>query len=142
MGMSEISKTAKRLYEAADRLRDVRGASAVARLLGVSPQVMKNWELRDVSEGGALLAQMHIGCDANWILGQHSTMTKNTRHAGEQVNEDAAVYRVNKPRWPFTRIQHEEWRALSDHQRRTAESLLRLHLDALQPERQQRALGT
>lgn len=142
MAMSEISKTAKRLYEAAERLRDVRGQSAVARLLGVSPQVMKNWELRDVSEGGALLAQMHIGCDANWILGRHGTMTKNTRGVTNEANEDQAVYRVNRPRWPFTRIQHEEWQALSDHQRRIAESLLRLHLDALQPERQQRALGT
>lgn len=142
MDMTEISKTAKRLYEAADRLRDVKGQSAVARLLGVSPQVMKNWELRDVSEGGALLAQIHIGCDANWILGHHRTMPKNTRDAASEANEDPAIYRVSKPRWPFTRIQHEEWQALSEHQKRTAESLLRLHLDALQPEPQQRAAGT
>jgi hypothetical protein len=139
--MSEISKSAKRLYEAAERLRDVRGQSAVARLLGVSPQVMKNWELRDVSEGGALLAQIHIGCDANWILGQHGAMQKNTRRTDSEANEDAAVYLVNKPRWPFTRIHQEEWQALSERQRHTAESLLRLHLDALQPELQQRALS-
>lgn len=141
MNMQEISKTAKRLYEAAEKLRDVKGPSAVARLLGVSPQVMKNWELREVSEGGALLAQRQIGCDANWLLGHHDNMAKNTRSAATEVKEDAAVYQVSKPLWPFNRIRHDEWQALSEHQRFTAESLLRLHLDAMRPEPQQRAAG-
>lgn len=140
--MEKISKTAKRLYEAAEQLRDVRGPSAVARLLGVSPQVMKNWELREVSEGGALLAQLEIGCDANWILGHHSSMRKNSRSLHNEAREDPAVYHIDPPPWPFKQISPAEWQLLTDHQRQMAESLLRLHLDALKPPTQQRATGT
>jgi hypothetical protein len=139
--MSEISKTAKRLYQAAEKLRDVRGPSAVGRLLGVTPQVMKNWELREVSEGGALLAQRHIGCDANWLLGHQEAMAKSTREVAHQANEDAGIYVISRPAWPFKSIAQEEWQSLSDHQRRTAESLLRLHLDATRPEPRKTAAG-
>ncbi len=109
--MSKISETASRLYEAADKLRDVKGPSAVARLLGVSPQVMKNWELRDVSEGGALLAQLHIGCDANWLIGNQKEMMPSTKPM-------PAVYMVaerspwGQPVWPFASITPEEWASL------------------------------
>ena len=41
-------KTA-RLYEAAEKLKGVSGQSNLARLLNVSPQVVKNWETRGVS---------------------------------------------------------------------------------------------
>ncbi|MDQ7990165.1 MAG: S24 family peptidase [Candidatus Dactylopiibacterium sp.] len=57
----------KRLYEAAKSLRDVEGQSAVARLLGESPQTVKNWESRGISKSGLLKAQKAIGCSAEWI---------------------------------------------------------------------------
>lgn len=63
-----IHPTIERLYQAAKELRDVSGQSAVARLLGKTPQVVKNWEARGISSDGALLAQKIIGCDANWLL--------------------------------------------------------------------------
>jgi hypothetical protein len=126
--MSEISKTASKLYRAAEELRDVRGPSAVARLLGVSPQVIKNWELREVSEGGALLAQRHIGCDANWILGHQDQMQKTTRIVKPAMNiarEDGAEYSVTPASWPFLTISLGEWAALDDGQKATAESILK-----------------
>jgi len=67
-GVIAIHPTIERLYQAAKELRDVSGQSAVARLLGKTPQVVKNWEARGISSEGALLAQKIIGCDANWLL--------------------------------------------------------------------------
>lgn len=42
--------------------------SAVARLLGVSPQTVTNWKERGVSRDGALFAQDKFGFSATWIL--------------------------------------------------------------------------
>jgi len=140
--MTEISKTASRLYEAAEKLRDVRGPSAVSRLLGVTPQVMKNWELREVSEGGALLAQRRIGCDANWILGHHETMPNQTKALAHEVRDLSAVYHVNNSTWPFTRIRPEEWVELDAEQRDAAERLLKIYLDGVRPPTKQSSFGT
>jgi hypothetical protein len=140
--MTEISKTASRLYQAAEKLRDVRGPSAVGRLLGVTPQVMKNWELREVSEGGALLAQRRIGCDANWILGHHDTMPNQTKTLPFEVRDASAVYQVNNLTWPFTRISPKEWAGLAPAQRDAAERLLRIYLDGVQPSTKETAFGT
>lgn len=57
----------ERLYEAAEKLRDVTGQSAVARLLNVSPQRVSNWEARGVSADSMIDAQQIIGCSAVWV---------------------------------------------------------------------------
>jgi phage repressor protein C with HTH and peptisase S24 domain len=57
----------KRLYEAAKVLRNVEEPSAVARLIGISPQTLKNWESRGISMGGMLEAEQTIGCSAVWL---------------------------------------------------------------------------
>lgn len=67
-GVTTLHPTIERLYLAAKELRDVNGQSAVARLLERTPQVVKNWEARGISNEGALQAQKIIGCDANWLL--------------------------------------------------------------------------
>lgn len=56
-----------RLYEAAERIRDAAGQSAVARVLNVSPQQLNNWEKRGVSFEGMLNAQETLGCNAVWL---------------------------------------------------------------------------
>jgi hypothetical protein len=140
--MTQISKTASRLYEAAEKLRDVRGPSAVGRLLGVTPQVMKNWELREVSEGGALLAQMRIGCDANWILGHNETMPKQTRALVHEARDLSAIYQVNSSAWPFTKIRAEEWAQLDAEHKDAAERLLSIYLDGVRAPVKQSAFGT
>lgn len=68
MSENEMHPTMVRLYQAAERLRKVKGQSAVSRLLNVSPQVVKNWEARGVSKQGAISAQEVIGCSATWLM--------------------------------------------------------------------------
>ena len=58
-------KTA-RLYEAAEKLKGVSGQSNLARLLNVSPQVVKNWETRGVSASGLVNAAKVIGVSVAW----------------------------------------------------------------------------
>lgn len=57
----------QRLYVAAEKIRNVVGQSAVARLLNVSPQTAKNWEARGMSFEGMLDAEQFIGCSAVWL---------------------------------------------------------------------------
>lgn len=65
--MAKAHSSMQRLYEVA-REKKVVGQSAVARALNVSPQVVKNWESRGVSEKGARLAHQAFGCDPSWLL--------------------------------------------------------------------------
>lgn len=66
--MGVMHKSAERLYEAAKSMRKVTGQSNLAKLLNQSPQAIKNWENRGVSQSGARIAQKLIGCDSNWLL--------------------------------------------------------------------------
>jgi hypothetical protein len=64
-----------RLYQAAKELTGTQGQSAVARLLGETPQTVKNWEKRGVSADGAIAAQKLMGCRASWIRDGEGLMT-------------------------------------------------------------------
>jgi DNA-binding transcriptional regulator YiaG len=108
--MQQIHETVVRLYAAAKELRSVTGQSAVARLLEVTPQVVKNWEKRGLSSEGALLAQRIIGCNANWLLGTEQLMTKTTWAAPRK-----------EPEWPFTRVTVAQVNALSSQQKKHIE---------------------
>jgi len=127
--MTEIQPTAARLYQAAEQLQDVQGQSAVARLLNVSPQVMKNWEARGVSEGGALLAQKIIGCDANWVLngfGQKQVVYKSIdgSRIAPEVHDKRASYTVT-PGWPFQSFTPQDWNAMDDDSKAQIETYAR-----------------
>lgn len=63
-----------RLYRAAKDLKGVTGQSALARLLNVSPQVVKNWESRGISKPGALMVEDQLGVSAIWILNGNGDM--------------------------------------------------------------------
>jgi len=63
-----MHEQADRLYRAAQELRGVSSQVGVARLLGVSAQVIANWEKRGVSSAGAVQAQQLIGCNPIWLL--------------------------------------------------------------------------
>lgn len=65
--MPQMHYSMARLYEAAKE-KGVIGQSAVARSLNVSPQRVKNWESRGISEQGARLAQSVFGCNANALM--------------------------------------------------------------------------
>ncbi len=62
-----MHETAQRLYEAAKRLKNIEGQSALARFLDETPQTVKNWETRGVSKQGMIKAEQLIGCSVNWL---------------------------------------------------------------------------
>ena len=114
--MAKIHPTTERLYTAARELRDVTGQSAVARLLDISPQVIKNWEARGVSEGGALKAQKHVGCDANWVLYGEQQMAARAwtpPAATHAIHDKVVTYQVAKT-WPFSTFTPDEYFKLLD----------------------------
>lgn len=139
VGMTELHATTERLYQAARELRGVSGQSAVARVLEVTPQVMKNWEKRGLSEGGALAAQKHIGCNANWLL-EGGEIPRRTPWMPSQkvsvlsVSEDIPPYRQAFV-WPFRQVGYERLanlvRALGRPQSDQAIEQLDDNLDAL-----------
>ncbi len=89
--------SALRLYQAASQIKDVSGQSAVARLLGESPQNIKNWEMRGVSKAGALKAEELIGCSAAWVLtgdGQATARSRGTRRAPASAGSAVSVPRL------------------------------------------------
>lgn len=57
----------KRLYQAAEALKKIKGQSDVARALNASPQTINNWEARGMSKAGMLTAQNVLGCSATWL---------------------------------------------------------------------------
>lgn len=77
-GMSEMHPTMARLYRAVDLLHDVRGQSALAREMNTSPQRIKNWESRGISQTGANEAQAQLGINATWLLTGDGSMAVET----------------------------------------------------------------
>ena len=65
-----MHETMVRLYQAAKELKgiDGRGAqSEIARLLDASPQQIKNWEGRGISNRGMIDASKILGISASWL---------------------------------------------------------------------------
>lgn len=56
-----------RMYQAANLLKGIDGGSALAKLLGETPQTIKNWETRGPSKSGLIKAQTQIGCFVSWL---------------------------------------------------------------------------
>lgn len=131
--MPSIHATVDRLYLAAQQLRDVKGQSAVARLLEVSPQVVKNWESRGLSNEGALLAQKTIGCDANWLLEGTSELSRKAwapRHVKAGfVSDIVAGYTAGTAsnagsQWPFKRVTPGQYASLTSKQQNHLEDTI------------------
>lgn len=117
-----MHETYERLMLAAKELRDVTTPAAVARMLNTSQQVLKNWEKRGLSEGGALEAQRVIGCDANWLLCKAETMEVQAWSPAPLrptalVSEKLATYSVD--RWPFSTFTSNDFFSLLDEDKRT-----------------------
>lgn len=67
-----------RLYAASASLTGAKiGQSALARLLNTSPQRVKNWEERGISQQGATQAQAELGVNATWLLTGSGQMLVN-----------------------------------------------------------------
>ncbi|HVL77601.1 MAG TPA: S24 family peptidase [Noviherbaspirillum sp.] len=76
--MPPMHDTMRRLYRAAEQIREVKGPAALARLLNVSAQTVHNWESRGVSRAGLLAAQERIGCNATWLESGVGDMVRAT----------------------------------------------------------------
>jgi hypothetical protein len=74
-----------RLYAIASNHKDkVIGQSAVARALNISPQRVKNWEERGISEKGARLASDRFGCNPSELIEAAET-SPPTQHRAEDT---------------------------------------------------------
>jgi hypothetical protein len=140
-GMTTLHPSVQRLYQAAKDLRDVSGQSAVARLLGATPQVVKNWEARGISNEGALLAQKIIGCNANWLLEGIAQMRNAAWSPGPGPTvmtaevPSAALYEFKSDSdWPFRDITADEIKKLSEFDRGQIEGFIK---GMLQPGKRQ-----
>lgn len=88
------------------------GQSVVARKMNETPQVVKNWEGRGISEGGALNAQRLFGCDANWLLGKVKNPTVfTTGHCDSAASIPAES--SGGWMWPFRSVGPAAYNALS-----------------------------
>ena len=76
-----MHKSTERLYEALKSLNLISGRhpqAEVASLLGVSAQMVNNWEARGISKAGLLECQTRFGISATWIeLGATPVPLKN-----------------------------------------------------------------
>lgn len=140
-GMLEpIHASVERLYLAAREIRAVTGQSAVARLLDQTPQTVKNWEKRGISEGGALIAQRRIGCDANWLLDGRGAMTITDAWAGTGASmatePDRPVYALPIA-WPFKTVTRNQYDSLTAEQKAHIEASIRMLLQIAGPDAKQ-----
>lgn len=105
--------SAKRLYQAAQELAGVTGQSAVARLLGQSPQTLKNWEVRGVSKEGALAAEARIGARAVWVMDGEAPMTSQAnRHLTAGPRDPAMAHDLS--RFQPEDAPHIDWGAIME----------------------------
>ncbi len=149
--MQMLHESVERLYAAAKELRDVTGQSAVARLLNVTPQVVKNWEARGISSDGALLAQKKIGCNANWLLegvpkaqDQGYDLPRPIARppvAQEYVRDTHWNNRANQS-WPFKRVSVQDLSQLTDAERHHVEEGILFMLGSKDKSEKQPGPGT
>jgi SOS-response transcriptional repressor LexA len=86
-----MHETTRRLFEAARELRGEETLTGVAALIGTTPQRLKNWETRGMSQEGILDAAQRLGIDAGWIRSGVGQM----RH--QKQNVSSAVIRSTVP---------------------------------------------
>ena len=65
-----MHETMMRLYQAVKELKGIDGRgvqSEIARLFGASPQQIKNWERRGISNRGMIDASKILGISVSWL---------------------------------------------------------------------------
>lgn len=81
----------KRLYEAARIQSGISGQSQLARAMDASPQTVKNWETRGISQQGLIQAQRVFGCSASWLQ-----TGKGLAQVADLKNEKSSVTLSNR----------------------------------------------
>lgn len=108
----------ERLYQFVDESCQLSGQSALARRMDESPQTVKNWETRGISEGGALKAQHLFGCNANWLLGtSKETKAPSVPSAAIVASDNNAGWQ-----WPFWSVSPKAYGLLSPEEKEHIEN--------------------
>lgn len=94
--------TMQRLYAATQELFQVNTQTGIAHLLNTSPQVIKNWEKRGISNQGILDIQEKLNVSSNWVktgkgemlIEKNNAMTNinNTGNINHFVNENYGTF--------------------------------------------------
>lgn len=87
-----MHETMTRLYQAAKELRGLETPTDVANALNQSPQTIKNWEYRGMSQGGMVIAQEVIGCSASWLKNGGPMEGVGSTPAAEHITPAASVF--------------------------------------------------
>lgn len=122
--MARMHQSMERLYQFVHDNCQLSGQSALARRMDETPQVVKNWESRGISEGGALRAQNIFGCNANWLLGT-STATKAPAMPGAMLT---ASDNVGGWQWPFWSVSPRDYALLTTEEKAHLESGILLNV--------------
>jgi len=81
--------TMTRVYKAAKDLRGLEGQTNLANYLRESPQVVKNWESRGISQQGMIKVHELIGCSIDYIKGHTDALASN-----KSLQQTASTYEV------------------------------------------------
>ena len=115
--MPKMHNSMAKLYEfVADKFR-LTGQSAIARKMGESPQVVKNWESRGISESGALTAQLIFGCDANWLRGKSQDAVAVFRTGMGNSAVPIVAESSGGWMWPFRAVSPTAYNTLSEEEK-------------------------
>lgn len=78
--------TMQRLYAATQELFQVNTQTGIAHLLNTSPQVVKNWEKRGISNQGILYIQEKLNVSSNWVKTGKGEMLIDKNNAVTNIN--------------------------------------------------------
>lgn len=104
-----------RLYQAAKELKGIDGQSNIARMLGTSPQTVKNWEIRGISKQGLVKAQEVLGVSATWLETGQGNMSmfvpskETPKSELSDIGEASNFYVWNR----FSDLSKDDWALLS-----------------------------
>lgn len=70
-----MDKTTERLYQALRELKNLDNPSDIARALDTTPQRLKNWESRGISQQGLNEIQAAFGVSSTWLASGEGDMT-------------------------------------------------------------------
>lgn len=119
--MPAMHESMVRLYKIAFDAEKIQGSSALAARLITSPQRVKNWEYRGVSEAGAIQAQKVFGCDVNVLLGRAGHTYQPNKKAASLVANQQGPTPWN---WPFREVTPDKWALLDQDEKDNFEKLI------------------
>lgn len=109
-----------KLYQFVDENCQLSGQSALARKMEETPQTVKNWASRGISEGGALKAQALFGCNANWLLGRSKYDAAPAQPPVVATDNNAGW------QWPFWSISPKDYALLTQEEKQHIEAGIEL----------------